>query len=187
MLLGAIASSAQNVAFVANKPINGKEFLWVYKKNNLSKEPLTFENLSKYLQLYIDFKLKVADARNQHLDLDTAYRNEIEGYEQALKTQNKLSPKSAEYAYILNEYREGVLMFNISEKEVWLTSEENEQELQDFYLANQARYKQQRFNDVRGEVIADYQQQKEKQWVASLRNKYSVKVDTNALKKLAKP
>lgn len=38
------------------------------------------------------------------------------------------------------------------------------------------------FNDVRGLVVADYQEMLEKEWVAELRRKYEVKVNTDLLK-----
>jgi peptidyl-prolyl cis-trans isomerase SurA len=38
------------------------------------------------------------------------------------------------------------------------------------------------YTDVRGLVVADYQEELEKQWVAELRKKYSFTVDTEVLK-----
>ena len=38
------------------------------------------------------------------------------------------------------------------------------------------------YQDVRGLVVADYQEALEKEWVAELRRKYAVKVDENVLK-----
>ena len=39
-------------------------------------------------------------------------------------------------------------------------------------------------SDVRGQVVADYQNYLEEEWVAQLRKKYKVKVDNKVLKKL---
>ncbi len=38
------------------------------------------------------------------------------------------------------------------------------------------------YKDVKGKVVADYQTAKEKEWVESLRKKYSYSVDAEVLK-----
>lgn len=42
------------------------------------------------------------------------------------------------------------------------------------------------YTDVRGQVLADYQEQLEKEWVAALRRKYAVEVDESVLKTVNK-
>lgn len=177
---------AQNVASVNGKSISSKEFMWVYKKNHGGVTNVSYADLSSYLNLYINFKLKVLDARSMGLDTDTAYKAEINGYENALKAQKKTSPKNLEYAFIMNEYREGVLMFNISEKKVWSKAWDDESKLREFFNANLANYGNKSFDDVRGQVIADYQQNLENEWIKLLRTKYTVKINDDELRQLAK-
>ncbi len=178
---------AQNVASVNGKSISSKEFMWVYKKNHGGITNASYAELSSYLDLYINFKLKVIDARSMGLDADTAYKVEISSYENALKAQKKNSPKNSEYAFIMNEYREGVLMFNVSEKKIWSKAWDNESKLQEFYTINSAQYANKGFDEVRGQVIADYQQSLENEWIKLLKTKYTVKVNDEELRKLAKP
>lgn len=147
----------------------------------------TYQELASYLDLYINFKLKVMDAKSMGLDADTAYKKEINGYEDALKAQKKTSPKNIEYNFIMNEYREGVLMFNVSEKKIWSKVQDNESLIHSFYDKNASNYAGKSFEEVRGQVIADYQQSLEDQWIKTLRAKYTVKVNDDELKKLAKP
>lgn len=180
------ATSAQNVASVNGKSISSKEFMWVYKKNHNGVTAAAHKDLAAYLDLYINFKLKVIDAKGMGLDADTAYKAEISGYEQALKTQKKSSPKNKEYDFIMNEYREGVLMFNVSEIKIWSKIQDNEDQLKDFYRQNSAKYGQD-FEESKGQVIVDYQQQLEKEWIELLKSKYTVKINDDELKKLAKP
>lgn len=177
---------AQNVASVNGKPISSKEFMWVYKKNHSGVANASYLDLSSYLDLYINFKLKVLDAKSMGLDTDTAYKAEINGYENALKTQKKTSPKNSEYTYILNEYREGVLMFNVSERKIWSKAWDNENKLREFYNANISNYMNKNFDEVRGQVITDYQQSLENEWIKSLRAKYTVKINDDEVRKLAK-
>ncbi len=181
------ATFSQNVATVNGKSISSKEFIWVYKKNHAGTTSASYEDLSNYLALYINFKLKVIDAKAMNLDADTAYKKEISGYERTLKAQKKTDPKKIEYDFIMNEYREGVLMFNISEKKIWSKVLENENEVRQYYNRYVLSYNGKSFEDVQGQVIADYQQELERDWIKTLRSKYTVKINEEELKKLAKP
>ena len=73
--------------------------MWVYKKNHAGITSASYEELSNYLALYINFKLKVVDAKAMNLDADTAYKKEISGYERTLKAQKKTDPKKIEYDF----------------------------------------------------------------------------------------
>ncbi len=161
--------------------------MWVYKKNHAGITNASYSDLVAYLNLYINFKLKVIDAKAMGLEADTAYKKEINGYENALKAQKKTSPKNIEYAFIMNEYREGVLMFNISEKKIWSKAWDNENKLHEFYNTNRSKYDPKNFDDARGLVIADYQQNLEDEWIRTLRARYTVKVNEDELRKLVRP
>lgn len=161
--------------------------MWVYKKNHGGSANATYEELANYLNLYINFKLKVIDAKAMNLDADTAYQKEINGYEKTLKAQRKKLPKHVEYDFVINEYREGVLMFNVSEKKIWSKVIESDDEVKDFYHRFSANYGGKSFDEVHGQVVADYQQELEKEWIKTLRNKYTIKINEDELKKLAKP
>jgi hypothetical protein len=185
--LSTCAAFAQNVATVNGKSISSKEFMWVYKKNHAGVTSASYQELSSYLDLYINFKLKVLDAKSINLDADTAYKKEINGYEKTLKAQKKAASNNFEYDFVMNEYREGVLMFNISEKKIWNKVVENEKDIRDYYNKNIANYGGKSFYEVQGQVIADYQQKLEDEWIKALRTKYPVKINEEELKKLAKP
>jgi len=186
LLIVAQTTFAQNVAIVNGKAISSKEFMWVYKKNHAGATNASYEDLAAYLSLYINFKLKVIDAKAMGLDTDTAYKKEINGYESALKAQKKTSPKNTEYGFIMNEYLEGVLMFNVSEQKIWSKVQADESKLEAFYHSNSANYNGKSFEEVRGEVSGDYQLYLENEWIKALRTKYSVKINDEELKKLAK-
>ncbi len=175
---------AQNIASINGNPISSEEFLWVYQKNNGKNSAVNYNELANYLNLYINFKLKVAEAKSLGLDLDSLYKEEISGYEQALKAQNKISEGSSEYRYVMNEYKEGVLMFNVSEQKVWNKMPNDDKDFA--ALFDQPKYKGKDFEEVRGQLVADYQQRIEAEWVKNLRAKYKVKINQAELKKLAK-
>lgn len=177
---------AQNVATVNGKAIGNKEFMWFYKKNHFGNANAAMADLTSYLDLYVNFKLKVIDAKEAGLDRDTAYLAEIKNYEAALRNQKRISKGSAEYGYMINEYKEAVLMFNISEAKIWNKSQADESQLRSFYDKNTAKYTQNSYEDAKAQVLADYQQSLEEEWIAVLRKKYPVKVNQDELRKLAK-
>ncbi|RZL47909.1 MAG: hypothetical protein EOO93_24820 [Pedobacter sp.] len=177
---------AQNVATINGNPISSKEFLWVYKKNHVGEANLNQKELAAYLDLYVNFKLKVIEAKSLGLDTDENYKEEIAGYEDALKAQKKISTDTPEYTYIMNEYREGVLMFNVCEQKIWGKAQEDDEKLKTYYTENAKNYQGKPFEEVRGQVVGDYQQQLEMDWVASLRSKYKIKINQAELKKLTR-
>ncbi len=180
-------SNAQIVATINDKAISSKEFLWVYKKNNLGKNQASYQELANYLELYINFKLKVLDAQNLGLDKEPSYIDEIMLYEKALKAQRKAGPKQAEFDLIMREYREGVLMFNISEQKIWNKAMEDEIALRSIFDKNQSKFKDKSFEEVRGDLAILYQIQLEQEWLSQLKQKHLIQINEGELRKLAKP
>jgi len=178
-------SFAQNVAAINGKSISSKEFLWAYKKSHNGISNTDYASLENYLNLYINFKLKVLDAREMGLDKNSIYQEEIKTYETALVAHKKTDARYKDQDFLLNEYKEGVLMFNISEKKIWNKAQDDEQALQEFYNKNQQNYNKP-LSDVRGQVIADYQQSLEENWLKGLRQKHQIKINEQELRKLAK-
>ncbi len=85
-LCAAIACGAL-CAFAAKDPvlmtINGKdvtlsEFEYLYKKN--SSQQVEKESLAKYVERFVNYKLKVADAEAEGIDTTAAFKAEFEGY-----------------------------------------------------------------------------------------------------------
>lgn len=72
---------------VAGRDVQAGEYIRMYKK---SLEPGQAGDIDDYLQLYINFKLKVADAISEGIDTTKAFRNELKGYRNQL-AQNYLT------------------------------------------------------------------------------------------------
>ena len=80
--------------------------MWFYKKNHANNAGVTAKDLEAYLNQYINFKLKVLDAKEMGLDTDTAYLAEIKNYETALNAQNRISKGRWVYTMTMNEYKD---------------------------------------------------------------------------------
>ncbi len=87
-----------------------------------------------------------------------------------------------EFERVLQEYHDGILLFEITEQEVWDKAVRDTLGLETFFERNRSRYKEDELDAVRGMVIADYQKYLEEKWVARLREKYDVRVNRELLK-----
>ncbi len=70
---------------IANKPVYTDEFVRLYKKNHVKQSDFTEEKVNQYLDLFINFKLKVTEAIARGLDTTKAFRKEFDTYKQELK------------------------------------------------------------------------------------------------------
>ena len=69
---------------IAGDKITKSEFLNVYNKNNLKKDVIDKKSLEDYLDLYINFKLKVKEAESLGMDTVSTFKKELEGYRDQL-------------------------------------------------------------------------------------------------------
>ncbi len=71
---------------VNNKPVSTDEFIYLYKKNHATKsEDFTEEKINEYLDLFINFKLKIAEAKERKMDTTASFRKEFNTYKEELK------------------------------------------------------------------------------------------------------
>jgi len=69
---------------VAGEKITKSEFLSVYNKNNLKNDIIDKKSLEEYLELFVNFKLKVKEAESMGLDTVTSFKTELAGYRKQL-------------------------------------------------------------------------------------------------------
>ncbi len=86
-LLIAFASTAQDnrtLVTIAGDNISVDDFMRVYKKNNVKDDTIDKKSIEEYLQLFINFKLKVKEAESLGMDTAAAFVKELEGYREQL-------------------------------------------------------------------------------------------------------
>lgn len=69
---------------VGDEDISVSEFLNVYQKNNVNTDLADKKSMEEYLQLYINFRLKVKEARDLGMDTAKAFIEELAGYRKQL-------------------------------------------------------------------------------------------------------
>ncbi|MEI6822769.1 MAG: peptidylprolyl isomerase [Bacteroidota bacterium] len=65
---------------IAGDNVTKSEFLRVYQKNNQKDQPVDKKALQEYLELFINFKLKVKESEELKLDTGMAFKAELNGY-----------------------------------------------------------------------------------------------------------
>ena len=69
---------------IDDEEISVSEFLNVYQKNNVDTDLSDKKSLQDYLELYINFRLKVKEARDLGMDTAKAFVEELDGYRKQL-------------------------------------------------------------------------------------------------------
>ena len=69
---------------IANEKITKNEFVKVFEKNNIKSEKPDAKALEEYLDLYINFRLKVTEAKALGMDTVKSFRDELSGYRKQL-------------------------------------------------------------------------------------------------------
>jgi peptidyl-prolyl cis-trans isomerase SurA len=82
---GAFAQNTNTLMTVGSDKVSKQEFENVFKKNNskLAANP-DEKTLREYLDLYINFKLKVLEAKSYGMDTAVSFRKELAGYRKQL-------------------------------------------------------------------------------------------------------
>lgn len=68
---------------INGKPVTKAEFEYIYNKNN-SDNAIDKKTLDEYVDLFVNFKLKVAEAKSQGLDTMPSFKRELNGYRKQL-------------------------------------------------------------------------------------------------------
>lgn len=69
---------------IGDEKVTVKEFMDVFTKNNVQNELIDKKSLEEYLDLYINFRLKVMEAEALKMDTISSFITELEGYRKQL-------------------------------------------------------------------------------------------------------
>jgi peptidyl-prolyl cis-trans isomerase SurA len=91
--VGSFAQTSDPVLMTINgKPVSKSEFEYIYNKNNTNNS-LDKKTLDEYVELFINFKLKVEEAKKQGIDTTEAFISELSGYRSQLTRPYLTDPK----------------------------------------------------------------------------------------------
>ena len=89
--------------------------------------------------------------------------------------------------YLIQEYHDGLLLFEVSNREVWeKAAADSVGQMKWYKKYRKKRYGKKKFEEVKAAVAADWQDELEKRWVAALRKRYDVVIYDEVLKTVNK-
>jgi len=138
---------------------------------------------------YIDFATFLEDNQKKYNIISTKdlvydlYKRFID-YNALEFYKNNLENENDEYRFVINEYREGLLLFNLMQEKIWTLKDSDTINLREFYNENINKYLS--FEDDRGKIIGDFQKFQETNWLNNLRSKHKVVINKKAVKRLRK-
>jgi len=83
-LLFAQGWKSKTLIALGERNISAGEFMEVYEKNNVKSEVIDKKSVDDYLDMYINFKLKVIEAENLKMDTLPKFVKEFQGYRKQL-------------------------------------------------------------------------------------------------------
>lgn len=113
----------QQILFTVNgEGVTAEEFKYVYSKNNINNDSaFTKTDIKEYLDLYVNFKLKIQEAESRGMDKSKAFVDEFNGYKEQLKkpylTENKVTERLVSEAYDRFKYEVRACHILINAKE----------------------------------------------------------------------
>ena len=160
---------------------------WVIPES-IDEEKILIKILDKNLK-FIDFATFLED--NQRKTSITPYQKLIsDRYKSFIKYnalevyKNNLESENSDYKFVIKEYREGLLLFNLMQDKIWTVRDSDSTKLKMFFSENKNKYKS--FEEDRGKVIGDFQQYQEELWINSLKSKHKLTINKRTVKRLKK-
>ena len=155
---------------------------------SIDEEKILIQILDKNLK-FIDFATFLED--NQRKTSVTPYQKLIsDQYKSFIKYnalevyKNNLENENSDYKFVIKEYREGLLLFNLMQEKIWTVRDSDSTKLKMFFSENKNKYIS--FEEDRGKVIGDFQQYQEELWINSLKSKHKLTINKRTVKRLKK-
>lgn len=117
------------VMTIDGREVSADEFQYLYTKNKSESSVATTPR--EYANLFALFKMKVMEAEACGIDTTASFKQELEYYYSSIPADDQK---------LRNEYRDGMLLFEISDRRVWQKSVNDIEGLGNFFDANRDRY-----------------------------------------------
>lgn len=99
--------------------------------------------------------------------------------------KNNLEKENSEFASVVKEYKEGLLLFDLMDQKIWNKAKQDTIGLKKYYENNSNKYAED-FDKVKGMVINDYQTHLEEEWLKQLRNASEIRIRKKTYKQVKK-
>lgn len=120
-----LAQKQKTLLTIDGDKVSTKEFLKLYNKNIDLVKDESQKEIDTYLNLFIDYKLKLKEAKRLGLHKDSNYKREFESYKQQL-TKNYLSDNKVTDALVKEAYNR--LSFDVKASHILILNKSNQKD-----------------------------------------------------------
>lgn len=160
----------------------------IFEKKDFRK--MTKDSLQSTILTINDKEIKQEDfvnyAKNRNNKPAYELFNDFKEVEILTYYKENLEKTEPEFAYTFREYKDGLLLFELMQQKIWNKSATDSLGLKTYFEDNKTNYKTENLKEIKGEVMNDYQNFLEKNWIADLRRKNNININKKELKKLIK-
>lgn len=182
----------EEVAFALNKGETSKPFLspvgYHIVKMTDRKQLEPYDSLRANIINFIEKRnLRDAIAQRKVSEMVKASDGRLTAAEVMQQRADSLAKVDEAMKYLIQEYHDGLLLFEVSNREVWeKAAADSVGQMKWYKKYRKKRYGKKKFEEVRAAVTADWQDELEKRWVAALRKRYDVVIYDEVLKTVNK-
>ena len=182
----------EDVAFSLNKGETSKPFLspvgYHIVKMTDRKQLEPYDSLRANIINFIEKRnLRDAIAQRKVSEMVKSSDGRLTVAEVMQQKADSLAKADEAMKYLIQEYHDGLLLFEVSNREVWeKAAADSVGQMKWYKKYRKKRYGKKKFEEVKAAVAADWQDELEKQWVAALRKRYDVVIYDEVLKTVNK-
>ena len=182
----------EDVAFSLNKGEMSKPFLspvgYHIVKMTDRKQLEPYDSLRANIIDFIEKRnLRDAIAQRKVSEMVKSSDGRLTVAEVMQQKSDSLAKADEAMKYLIQEYHDGLLLFEVSNREVWeKAAADSVGQMKWYKKYRKKRYGKKKFEEVKAAVAADWQDELEKRWVAALRKRYDVVIYDEVLKTVNK-
>ena len=182
----------EDVAFSLNKGEMSKPFLspvgYHIVKMTDRKQLEPYDSLRANIITFIEKRnLRDAIAQRKVSEMVKSSNGQLTAAEIMQQRADSLAKVDEAMKYLIQEYHDGLLLFEVSNREVWeKAAADSVGQMKWYKKYRKKRYGKKKYEEVKAAVTADWQDELEKRWVAALRKRYDVVIYDEVLKTVNK-
>ena len=190
--IGQTLKEFEDVAFSLNKGEMSKPFLspvgYHIVKMTDRKQLEPYDSLRANIITFIEKRnLRDAIAQRKVSEMVKSSDGQLTAAEIMQQRADSLAKVDETMKYLIQEYHDGLLLFEVSNREVWeKAAADSVGQMKWYKKYRKKRYGKKKYEEVKAAVTADWQDELEKRWVAALRKRYDVVIYDEVLKTVNK-
>ena len=190
--IGQTLKEFEDVAFSLNKGEMSKPFLspvgYHIVKMTDRKQLEPYDSLRANIITFIEKRnLRDAIAQRKVSEMVKSSNGQLTAAEIMQQRADSLAKVDEAMKYLIQEYHDGLLLFEVSNREVWeKAAADSVGQMKWYKKYRKKRYGKKKYEEVKAAVTADWQDELEKRWVDALRKRYDVVIYDEVLKTVNK-